>query len=278
MAGEVYGFASASLKSSGTTLSVNFTPSVALPVGTLLVIATSFDNYNASLPGVSATHDNISDANGTSFTPRDITPVPAGATSAGASIRSALLTFEVGTEWPGGVERTFTLSYNYAITAKVATVIALKDVSFKNIAYSGSALGSNQALQNGSPDFNGQSGILILAVEGNSATSGSSTGPWDTADSVEVNAGTSGGSAVTNVYQKIYAGVMPAVSMDWGIRNVDSRDKSVIWAKFNDDVVDSTDVQKIAIGDTLIGIDKLYIGSTKVNRVYVGTVMVYDDV
>lgn len=38
------------------------------------------------------------------------------------------------------------------------------------------------------------------------------------------------------------------------------------------------DVQKIAIGSALVGLDKLYIGSTKINRVYVGDVMVYDDV
>lgn len=40
----------------------------------------------------------------------------------------------------------------------------------------------------------------------------------------------------------------------------------------------SSDIQKIAIGNTLLPMDKLYVGSTKVNRVYIGDVMVYDDV
>lgn len=39
-----------------------------------------------------------------------------------------------------------------------------------------------------------------------------------------------------------------------------------------------TDIQKIAIGSSLLPMDKLYIGTTKVNRVYIGTNMVYDDV
>ena len=276
---EILDSGAVNLKTAGTTLSTTFAVSADFPVGTLIVVGVVFDNtahVTGAAPTCTIAHNHNTDPNGTAFTERALLASPV--TSAGGAMRLGLFEFEVGVDWlSSGPSRTITATFGASITAKSLIWFAVKNVSFKEIAYSGIATTGAALSDFMGPDFNGQAGILLGAVEGNSAPAPIYGTPLETPNQT-ITQGTTGQSAVTNVFMSMNIGVLPWVSTPLGIPSSETRDKAFIFLKFNDKIPPASDIQKIAIGDTLLPLDKLYIGSNKVNRVYVGTVMVYDDV
>ncbi len=231
-----------------------------LVAGDIIVLGIAFDNTSLTDPTV--TIDKPLD---------EVASWSTGATwtnptsSSGGGLHGRIMLIHTTTAWAAG-ERMVLLSA--PIVAKVSGGYVVRGGTLAGLL-SGNTSHDTASISLAAPTPI-TDGLTIWLVAQETIAIGTLGGPINSATN-DTGGATTGGSTTTNIAARMRVGGGTGVSTQAG-----SVDKGMAYVAIAP--AGGTDIQKIAIGDTLLPVDKIYIGNDLVSKIHVGDVLVYDNV
>lgn len=272
----------AQIKTSATNNLNVVVPAGGIASGNTILVAVGVDNLAAATPTITSIAKPAGDAAAWS-TPFQVNAPTA---TAAASVRFIFMMFTTTADWPAG---NYVITLSGAVTAKAVIGWEFANVSGAIRGTGGGTSSTTGALSasialntTNTDDLVVGAGAWEAPSAGAAATS-TTDGTWSAAASI----GTTGGSSVTNVtvmgqYKIITApggGVQTWASTGTATDAAGAIIVLTPTATYIPPVSGgAVDIQKIAIGTALVGMSNIYIGDVKVNKVYVGDTLVYEDV